>query len=52
MTNNYPYYVIKQILKQIQNEQNQQNIDVPKAAVADETNTNRKRTSATCTISR
>ena len=51
-TNNYPHYVIKRILKQVQNEQNQQNITVPKAAVADETNTNRKRTFVTCTISR
>ena len=42
-TNNYPHYVIKQILKQVQDEQNQQNVNVPTAAIADETNTNRKK---------
>ena len=40
---NYPHYVIKQILKQVQDEQNQQNVNVPTAAIADETNTNRKK---------
>ena len=34
-TNNYPHYVFKQILKQVQDEQNQQNINVPTAAIAD-----------------
>ena len=42
-TNNYPHYVIKQILKQVQDEQNQQNANVPIAAAADETNTNGKK---------
>ena len=42
-TNNCPHYVIKQILKQVQNEQNQQNVNVPTAAVADETNTKKKK---------
>ena len=39
-TNNYPQYLIKQILKQFQHEQNQQNINVPTAAIADGMNTN------------
>ena len=34
-TNNYPHYVFKQILKQVQDEQNQQNINVPTVAIAD-----------------
>ena len=42
-TNNYLHYVIKQILKQIQDEQSQQNVNVPNAAIADETNINRKK---------
>ena len=42
-TNNYPHYVIKQILKQVQDEQNQQNVNVPTAAIADEINTNEKK---------
>ena len=42
-TNNYLHYVIKQILKQIQDEQSQQNVNVPNAAVADETNIYRKK---------
>ena len=42
-TNNYLHYVIKKILKQVQDEQNQQNVNVPTAAIADETNTNRKK---------
>ena len=51
-TNDYPHYVIKQILKQVQDEQNQQNVNVPTSAIADETNTNRKkRTFVTCTTS-
>ena len=37
-TNNFPQYIIKQILKQVQDEQNQQNVNVPAAAIADETN--------------
>ena len=37
--NNYREYVIKQILKQVQDEQNQQNVKVPTAAIADETST-------------
>ena len=41
--NYYPHYVIKQILKQVQDQQNQQNVNVPTAAIADETNTNRKK---------
>ena len=42
-TNNYPHYVIKQILKQVQDEQNQQKVNVPTAAIANKTNTNRKK---------
>ena len=43
-TNNYPHYVIKQTLKQVQNEQNQQKINnVRTAAIANKTNTNRKK---------
>ena len=42
-SNNCPHYVIKQILEQVQDEQNQQNVNVPTAAIADETNTNRKK---------
>ena len=42
-TNNNPHYVIKQILKQVQNEQNQQKVNVPTAAIANKTNTNRKK---------
>ena len=42
-TNNYLHYIIKKILKQVQDEQNQQNVNVPKAAIADERNTNRKK---------
>ena len=42
-TNNYPQDVIKQILKQVQDEQIQQNINVPIAAIADETKTNEKK---------
>ena len=34
-TNNCPHYVFKQILKQVQDEQNQQNINVPTVAIAD-----------------
>ena len=44
-------YVIKQILKQIQHEQNQQNTNVP-AAITYVTKTNEKRTFVTSTISR
>ena len=51
-TNNYSHYVIKQVLKQVQDEQNQQNVNVPTPAIADETNTNKKRTFVTCTISK
>ena len=36
-------YVIKQILKQIQHEQNQQNANVPAAAITYETKTNGKK---------
>ena len=39
----YPPYVIKQILKQVQDEQNQQNVNVLTASIADKTNTNRKK---------
>ena len=42
-TNNYPHYVIKQILKQVQDEQNLQNVNVPTEAIAGKTNTNRKK---------
>ena len=42
-TNNYPQYITKQILKQIQDEQNQQNVNVPTAVIADETNANGKK---------
>ena len=42
-TNNYPHYVIQQILKQVQDEQNQQNVNIPTAVTADETNANRKK---------
>ena len=42
-TNNYLHYVIKQILKQVQDEQNQQNVNVPTAAIVDKENTNRKK---------
>ena len=42
-TNNYSSYVIKQILKLVQEEQIQQNVNIPTAAIADETNTNRKK---------
>ena len=42
-TNKYPQYVIKQILKQVQDEQNQQIVNVPIAARTDETNTNGKK---------
>lgn len=42
-TNNYPQYVIKQILKQIQHEQNQQSVNVPTAAIANKANTNGKK---------
>ena len=42
-TNNYPQHIIKQILKQVQDEQNQQNVTVPIAATADETKTNGKK---------
>ena len=45
-------YVIKQILKQIQHEQNQQNVNVPAAAITYVTKTNEKRTFVTSTISR
>ena len=45
-------YVIKQILKQIQHEQNQQNANVPAAAITYVTKTNEKRTFVTSTISR
>ena len=51
--NNFPQYVIKQILKQIQHEQNPQNVNVPTAAIIDGSNTNgKKRTFVTRTISR
>ena len=42
-TNNYPQYIIEQILKQVQNKQNQQNVNAPIAATADEMNTNGKK---------
>ena len=42
-TNNYPQCIIKQILKQVQHKQNQQNVTVQTAAEADETNTNGKK---------
>ena len=42
-TNNYPQNIIKQILQQVQHKQNQQNVTVPTAAIADETNTNGKK---------
>ena len=34
-TNNYPQYVIKQILKQVQDEENQQNVNVATEAIVD-----------------
>ena len=42
-TNNYLHYVIKKILKQVQDEKNQQNDNVQTAAIPDERNTNRKK---------
>ena len=42
-TNNYPQYIIEQILKQVQDKQNQQNVNAPIAATADETNINGKK---------
>ena len=42
-TNSFPHYIIKQILKQVQDEQNQQNVNVPTSDIADETNANRKK---------
>ena len=42
-TNNYSQYIIKQVLKHVQDEQNQQNVNVPIAAITDEANTNRKK---------
>ena len=42
-TNNYPHYVIKQILKQVHDEQKEQKVNVPTAAIADEANANRKK---------
>ena len=43
VTNNYPQYIIEQILKQVQDKQNQQNVNAPIAATADETNINGKK---------
>ena len=42
-TNNYPLRVIKQILKQVQHEQDQQNVNIPTAVIAEETNNNGKK---------
>ena len=42
-TNNFSQYVIKQVLKHVQDEQNQQNVNVPIAAITDEANTNGKK---------
>ena len=42
-TNNYSQYVIKQVLKHVQDEQKQQNVNVPIAAITYEANTNGKK---------
>ena len=47
----YPEYVIKQVLKQVQDEQNQQNVNVLTTAIPPKTKTKEKKC-VTCTISR
>ena len=42
-TDSYPHYVIQQILKQVEDEQNQKNVNIPTAVTADEKNANRKK---------